>query len=875
MPARRLLFASLVLSFSRSLSFADDAACRQAHSDKNSLMSRLNGLETQMSDCQSTPHSCSADKLTDLHNTINRLETLRDLAQEQITEECSDDNPTGAARAPGSSPGGVDPASGRNGVPTANGPDHPTTFSDLIHPRSHGDPHVTPAEIERSDEQHKRDGAYGQALGDSTADPSKPPMSPQNADYAAGVAQNYAQWPHAQAPALTGFGQAALANGDSAQAESLASRAIEKDGSSAAAFGVRAAARLSLGNAAGAREDARNALAMDPANRLASAVGQFAARMEADPSAKPPDPSKLIRDFGSSSAGSLAGGRRASDAPGASIEAGGMASSLGSERAGKASFATMTPSNKMAAEAEGLGKIGDLKGAISRATMAIDADKSNPEAYAVRAGLWNKQQRYLNAKVDANSALGLDPGHAKALNARAFANNMTGHPKEAQADAERVLAQNPRDAMGYLNLAISQDALGDVTRANENYQKATKLDPSLKPLYEEFLSKHPEVMGGGAGGVAGAAKFLPPALRTSKGAGGVLAALLALAAAGAASLKKKARSHPDDEEDAPLPAASAAHAAEQGAETIVLAPAGPAAEALATIPAEATVPAGAMATVPASGMAAGPYGGRLIAGNYELRKELGRGGMGLVYEAFDTSLSRKVALKEMRAEIAQSTRDKERFLAEARTVAKFQHPNIVSIYNILEESGRTFLVFEHVEGGGLDKILDEHRKLGPDAALPLLKSIAAALDYSHSRKVIHRDLKPSNIMITEEGVVKVMDFGIAHEAKQTVSRLTSAEAFGTMAYMPPEQELGQASRESDVFAFAVLAYETLLGQLPFPGPNFLAQKKGKIFARPSQADPTLPAALDAVFEKALEPEPKDRHHSAGELAHALSSCFSV
>jgi serine/threonine-protein kinase len=127
-------------------------------------------------------------------------------------------------------------------------------------------------------------------------------------------------------------------------------------------------------------------------------------------------------------------------------------------------------------------------------------------------------------------------------------------------------------------------------------------------------------------------------------------------------------------------------------------------------------------------------------------------------------------------------------------------------------------------------------------------------------------------MITDEGVVKVMDFGIAHEAKQTVSRLTNAEAFGTMAYMPPEQELGQASRESDVFAFAVLAYETLLGTMPFPGPNYLEQKKGKIFKRPSQADPSIPAALDAVFEKALEPEPQGRHKSAGEFAAALSAC---
>jgi serine/threonine-protein kinase len=185
-------------------------------------------------------------------------------------------------------------------------------------------------------------------------------------------------------------------------------------------------------------------------------------------------------------------------------------------------------------------------------------------------------------------------------------------------------------------------------------------------------------------------------------------------------------------------------------------------------------------------------------------------------------------------------------------------------------------VFEHVDGESLDLRLEKVRRLPHGDAAKIFSGIGAALDYSHSRKVIHRDLKPSNIMITADGAAKVMDFGIAHEAKLTVSKMTQAEAWGTMAYMPPEQEMGQASREADVFAFGVLAYEALVGALPFPGPNFLAQKQRRAFVPPS----SVPAAglrheLDPVFQKVLDPEPEGRYHSAGDFAAAVVSALSL
>jgi tetratricopeptide (TPR) repeat protein/tRNA A-37 threonylcarbamoyl transferase component Bud32 len=662
------------------------------------------------------------------------------------------------------------------------------------------------------------------------------------------------------------FGQYSLASGQGGRAEQFASQAIQSGPASADAYSLRAAARLQLGDAAGARADALEAGRREPDNRLSRTILSYAEAMENQPGARAPDPASLARLFGSRSAGSLAGGSAESPASLSGIQA----AALGSERAGGASFATLSPSNKLAAEAASMAKIGDVKGAMKQAALAIQADPKNANAYAARAAAWNKDGSYLKAQYDSLTALRLDPNNRSALVQRGFSYAMTGHPAEAQADALKVLAADPRNAMAYVDLAMSQEGLGDLLKAKESYKRAAELDSSFKSYYDDFLSKHPELMDSAP---QGSFSFIPSALRSQAALGALgAAALLAAAASLLLGPTRKRVSEGTVRADIPEPSPSPASAeAAQGLSTL---PAGP--DGSFRVEAAPTLASGGGSTrrTEAAGLS-GPNGGRLIARTYEIRKELGRGGMGVVYEALDTALNRKVALKEMRSEIAQSTRDKERFLSEARTVAKFQHPNIVSIYNILEEGGRTFLVFEHVQGEGLDGLLDQRRKLAPDAALPLFMSIAAALDYSHSRKVIHRDLKPSNIMITEEGVVKVMDFGIAHEAKQTVSRLTSAEAYGTMAYMPPEQELGQTSKETDVFAFAVLAYETLLGTLPFPGPNFLDQKKEKFFQRPSQADPTLPAALDSVFEKALDPEPKNRHRSASEFAKAVASAVSA
>ncbi|MCX5788702.1 MAG: serine/threonine-protein kinase [Elusimicrobia bacterium] len=269
--------------------------------------------------------------------------------------------------------------------------------------------------------------------------------------------------------------------------------------------------------------------------------------------------------------------------------------------------------------------------------------------------------------------------------------------------------------------------------------------------------------------------------------------------------------------------------------------------------------------------AAGLGTGSLIGGNYRLDRELGRGGMGRVFEATDIGLRRKVAIKLLRPELRQNPEDLERFLAEARLVAALRHPNIVEIHAIINEGDDLHLVFELVPGRPLDMELRSVGRLPFHSACALIGQVAAALDYAHANKIIHRDLKPGNIMVTPQGSAKVMDFGLAHQALVTVAKLTRVAKWGTPPYMAPEQEMGLVSRESDLFALAVLFYEAVAGRLPFPGPNYLAQKREMRFTPLSAVLPGLPPALDEAMNRALQADPALRFHSAAEFAQAVAA----
>jgi serine/threonine-protein kinase len=165
--------------------------------------------------------------------------------------------------------------------------------------------------------------------------------------------------------------------------------------------------------------------------------------------------------------------------------------------------------------------------------------------------------------------------------------------------------------------------------------------------------------------------------------------------------------------------------------------------------------------------------------------------------------------------------------------------------------------------------------LRKEARLPFLSArkifveAAKALDYAHSKNVVHRDLKLSNIMISDENEVKVMDFGLARSARESTARVSSREVVGSPAYMPPEQDLGVFSKESDIYALGVCLYEVLTGDLPFKGPDFHYQKERMLYQAASSAVPGLPAAVDGLIAKALAPDKENRFKTAAEFSEAL------
>jgi serine/threonine-protein kinase len=247
--------------------------------------------------------------------------------------------------------------------------------------------------------------------------------------------------------------------------------------------------------------------------------------------------------------------------------------------------------------------------------------------------------------------------------------------------------------------------------------------------------------------------------------------------------------------------------------------------------------------------------------------------MGVVYEAMDLALQRKVALKQMRRTEGAAQEDLDRFIAEARLVAKLRHPNLAEIHAVIVEPD-VYLVFDYVEGRSLDGLISDRRRLPVDEVRHILADVCGALDCAHAHKIIHRDLKPSNVMISPDGSAKVLDFGIAHQS-QTGSTFTKTAASGTPPYMAPEQAMGSVSNASDLYALAVMVYELLAGRRPFDGPDFLGPKLEGRFERITSVRPDLPRTLDAFFIKALAPDPTKRFQSAKELASSFDHAFAV
>ncbi|MBI5208799.1 MAG: protein kinase [Elusimicrobia bacterium] len=626
----------------------------------------------------------------------------------------------------------------------------------------------------------------------------------------------------------TSQGQNQLSGGNAPKAKESFDKAINRDPENAAAYSGRAMANYMMQNYPGAVQDAESALALNPDDKNAfSTLKLSESRVTASPSAAAEQAAAQL-SFGSF------------DAPSA-----GKAGSRLDPSQGQ--FAQSAAQVRLVEKAL---RMGDYDAARSLARKALELNPNNAQAHFYASVANANLRRYQDAQRDAEAGLKLAPNSSALLNAKAFALNRQKDYKAALKAAQAALELNPKDAAAYANRAHALGGLGDREGMLENLKKAASLDPKFQSSLDSALQMPAD----------SDLLFLFPG-----------------------------EARPESQKAAAEAAPAKAHI---GTMTFVLIALGLLLAVGLFVFAFGVVDAGPVAVQgpPAVGslgpkaLAAGPRSSppgadapSPLTDKFEIVRQIGAGGMGVVFEGIDRTLGRKVAIKKMRDELRLDGRERDRFLAEARTVAALHHPNIVEIYSILEEGGQVYLVFEHVAGLTLHEIVAKEGRLPLDRAVAVFQGIASALDFAHGRNVIHRDLKPSNVMVDDEGYVRVMDFGVARVAKDAINRFSVTNTvLGTPPYMPPEQENGIIRREADVYAMAVCLYEALSGRQPFSGvgSGMLLNKMNMSFPPISKVVPGLPPGIDELFRQALAADPEKRTRSAGELAKALMSLVS-
>jgi serine/threonine-protein kinase len=266
---------------------------------------------------------------------------------------------------------------------------------------------------------------------------------------------------------------------------------------------------------------------------------------------------------------------------------------------------------------------------------------------------------------------------------------------------------------------------------------------------------------------------------------------------------------------------------------------------------------------------------QLLGNRYELEGVVGRGGMAEVYRARDIRLDRVVGIKTLRADLAQDQIFQARFRREAQSAASLNHPSIVAVYDTGEDTSTgvpvPYIVMEFVDGQTVRDLMNEGHRLTPERTLEIISGVLRALEYSHQAGIVHRDIKPGNVMVTRNGDVKVMDFGIARSMNDSQATMTqTAQVIGTAQYLSPEQARGErVDARSDLYSTGCLMYELLTGRPPFQGDSPVAiayQHVRENPVPPTQLDPQLPRWADAIVLKAMAKAPSDRYQSAAEMA---------
>jgi serine/threonine protein kinase len=273
----------------------------------------------------------------------------------------------------------------------------------------------------------------------------------------------------------------------------------------------------------------------------------------------------------------------------------------------------------------------------------------------------------------------------------------------------------------------------------------------------------------------------------------------------------------------------------------------------------------------------GPRAGSRF-GPYQLRRLLGRGGMGEVYEAYDTVKDRVVALKLVSEQVSSDDVFRRRLQREAQTAGRLQEPHIVPIHDYGELDGQLFIDMRLIEGKDVGAVLNRTGPLPPARAVAIVEQVASALDAAHRAGVIHRDIKPENILLTERDFAYLVDFGIA--AAATEQRVTkTGVAVGSWNYMAPERfGKDDVTYRVDIYALACLLYECLTGTKPFQTDSLSSLMAAHLMEpvpRPSQRNPTIPAAFDEVIARGMAKDPIDRYATAGDLAQAALHALSA